>query len=190
MTPVEVAVTTSRKICLGALALVLVGLAVDRLLVSSETLQPARAAASPLPSPVLAAAKAAPGAPAAATGSFASPQPARMAERLKALAAGPDHDPAAIREAFAPSDAWLALLTAPKEKDIKVDLAAEFARRHRLTSLLLAGPAGCAVVDGKVLRIGQQIDGFRLVGLAPDGAMFRSVREEAEAKLPLLTTSP
>jgi hypothetical protein len=115
-----------------------------------------------------------------------------ISERLKALATGGDLDPARVREAFAPSDEWLAVLSAPKVVAPlpQADLAAEFTRKHKLTSVLMAGSAGCAVVDGKIVRIGQELDGFRLASLAPDCAVFQAVQDSVSVTLSLSSPRP
>jgi hypothetical protein len=194
-------VPTSRKICIGVLALALVAFAVDRLFLSSgQPLKPASAVASPVqpaappmpPAVPLPAAAAAGGtAPPAAAGGTAPPaslapsQPLVFSDRLKALAAAKDLAPARVREAFAPSPEWLATLQAPKPVETPVNLGEEFARKHKLTSVLLSGGVGRAIIDGKILTVGQKLDGFTLTGLAPDSATFRSVQDASEVRLPL-----
>jgi hypothetical protein len=115
-----------------------------------------------------------------------------ISKRLKALATGEDLDPARVREAFAPSDEWLAVLSAPKVAVPlpQADLAAEFTRKHKLTSVLMAGSAGCAVVDGKIVTIGQELDGFRLAGLAPECAVFQAVQGPVSVTLSLSSPLP
>ena len=200
---------TSRKICIGVLALALVAFAVDRLFLSSgQPLKPASAVASPvqpaappmppavpLPAAAAAAAAALPAPPAVAPpvagGGMAPPaplapsQPLVLSDRLKALAAAKDLAPGRVREAFAPSPEWLATLDAPKPVETKVNLGEEFARKHKLTSVLLSGGVGRAIIDGKILTVGQKLDGFTLTGLAPDSATFRSVQDASEVRLPL-----
>jgi len=162
----------------------LVAFGVDRLFFPSEAMKPASAVASSA-QPVAE--------PKAAAGPAASPDPPPaprlpvISERLKALATGGNLDPACLREAFAPSDEWLAVLSAPKVAAPlpQADLAADFTRKHKLTSVLMAGSAGCAVVDGKIVRIGQELDGFRLDSLAPDCAVFQAVQGPVSVTLSL-----
>lgn len=163
----------------------LVSFVVDRVFFPSEALKPARAVASPA-QPV-AEQKAAAAGPAASPDPPLTPRLPVISERLKALATGEDLDPARVREAFAPSDEWLLVLSAPKVVAPlpQADLPAEFTRKHKLTSVLLAGSAGCAVVDGKIVRIGQELDGFRLVSLEPDCAVFHAVQGPVSVTLSL-----
>jgi len=164
----------------------LVAFGVDRLFFPSEAMKPASAVASSA-QPVAE--------PKAAAGPAASPDPPPaprlpvISERLKALATRQKDggDPACLREAFAPSDEWLAVLSAPKVAAPlpQADLAADFTRKHKLTSVLMAGSAGCAVVDGKIVRIGQELDGFRLDSLAPDCAVFQAVQGPVSVTLSL-----
>ncbi len=47
-----------------------------------------------------------------------------------------------------------------------------FIHEHKLTSVLIDEDGGIAIVNGKVLRVGEKIDGYRLVRLAPGIAFF------------------
>jgi hypothetical protein len=47
-----------------------------------------------------------------------------------------------------------------------------FNRRHRLIAIVLDGSAGYALIDGQVLRIGQTVDGAKLIGLTRRQAQF------------------
>jgi len=189
-----------------------IGFVIDRALLDPGTPKTAEAAAS-LPAPGPAAPAAAAPAPAAAPRISAAPAAAQptaaapakpatvsqaaaagaaripLAERLKALAP-PDGETAAMREAFAPSQAWLASLGEGKPgAGPQLDLAADFVRTHKLTSVLRRGGVGSAVIDGKVVEVGERLDGYRLIGLTADSAVFRSPRDAKEVRLSLIGPS-
>lgn len=196
---------------LAVLGMSVVGMLVDWfILPSSDSLPPAKAAASapapraqaPAPSAATPAVPSAAAAPAGASPAAAAPAKAAgapaasvpgavripLAERLKALALE-DRDPTAIREAFAPSAAWLASLEVAKPGGVpRPDSAVDFSRQHKLTSILRRGSAGSAIVDGKVVEIGEQVDGYRLIGLTADSAVFQSPRQQKEVKLTIVVT--
>jgi hypothetical protein len=52
--------------------------------------------------------------------------------------------------------------------------AGEFERSHRLTAVLLSDRQRNAVVDGKMIKPGQAIDGFTLISVTHDTAVFRA----------------
>jgi hypothetical protein len=112
-----------------------------------------------------------------------------LAERLKSLTLT-DRDPTEMREAFAPSPAWLASLEVEKPAvaaaEPERDLTADFPRQHKLTSVLRRGNGGSAIVDGKFVEIGEQVDGYRLIGLTADSAIFRSPRHAKEVRLSII----
>jgi hypothetical protein len=187
-------VPKSRIICIGLLAMALVAFVVDRLFFPSEAMKPASAVASSAQSEKVSGTLRlkvpdtfSDSGPAASPDPPPAPRLPVISERLKALATGGNLDPACLREAFAPSDEWLAVLSAPKVAAPlpQADLAADFTRKHKLTSVLMAGSAGCAVVDGKIVRIGQELDGFRLESLAPDCAVFQAVQGPVSVTLSL-----
>jgi len=174
---------------IAVLGMSVIGFLVDKVLMDSASPKTARAAAP------AAARVASDRAPAAGLARLAGapqlPAPGAtrtlLAERLEALTL-PDGEPTGIREAFAPSTAWLASLdeTKPKPKPSgarEPDSTADFVRQHKLTSVLLRGNVGSAIVDGKVVEIGEQLDGYRLTGLTADSAVFQSPQHSKEVRL-------
>ena len=203
-------ILTKKQISLIAVLVTsVIGFVVDKFLLDSGTPEAARAAVSPsrpqLPAapaaksvsaaaPVAAAPVSAAPATAKVAGAplaFASgATPVSLADRLKSLALA-DREPTSIREAFAPSSAWLAALedakpappVEPAAAAPAADSTADFTRQHKLTSVLRRGSSGSAIVDGKFIEIGEQVDGYRLIGLTADSAVFRSPRQAKEVKL-------
>jgi len=200
-------ILTKKQISLIAVLVTsVIGFVVDKVLLDSGTPETARAAAPATrpQTPVTKAAKAVPAAtpvaadpaPAAAATAKAAGAPVvyssgaapiSLADRLKALALA-DREPTTIREAFAPSSAWLATLEEAKPVVVvaaapEPDSAADFIRQHKLTSVLRRGNTGSAIIDGKFIEIGEQIDGYRLTGLTADSAIFRSPRQARDVRL-------
>jgi hypothetical protein len=184
----ETVILTKKQISMIAvLGMSVIGFLVDKVLLDSASPKTARAAAP------AAARVASDRAPAAGLVKLAGapqlPVPGAtrtpLAERLEALTL-PDGEPTGIREAFAPSAAWLASLEEVKPKPSgarEPDSTADFVRQHKLTSVLRRGNVGSAVVDGKVVEIGEQLDGYRLTGLTADSAVFQSPRHPKEVRL-------
>lgn len=126
-----------------------------------------------------------------------------LAARLRAWAAENPPGASEVRDVFRPSDAWATELqgrrAAPAAAPAPADgasAAAEFARSHRLTAVVLTasgaaagGGGGSAVIDGRLLRVGQAVGGCTLVGvragsadlLSPAGDRFRVVIGAGEA---------
>jgi hypothetical protein len=201
--PEETVILTKKQISMIAvLGMSVIGFLVDKVLLDSASPETAGAAA-PAPRPPSTAVPPAEPAPAAArVASDRAPAagPAKLAgapqlpahgaahtplaERLEALTL-PDGEPTDIREAFVPSAAWLASFEEAKPSGAREppDSTADFARRHKLTSVLRRGNVGSAIVDGKVVEIGEQLDGYRLTGLTADSAVFRSPRHPKEVRL-------
>jgi hypothetical protein len=165
--------TKSKIAMLALLGVAVVGLLVDRVFLTSSTTAPQAANASnrepalPVPLTVV-----------TPTMSVSSTSTAHIAARLRHAGEKTSMDPAALKDAFVPAESWLAkpeqgtpvaLTTTPV-----VDSGDRFVRDHKLTSVLIDAGGGIAVVNGKVLRVGQEIDGYRLVRLAPGTAEFES----------------
>lgn len=76
------------------------------------------------------------------------------------------------RDVFAMTSAWPQNNpTLPRADDQAVR---QFRLSHRLTGILSTGANGYVMVDGKIIGIGQQIDGFRLVSISHRAATFES----------------
>jgi hypothetical protein len=178
--------TKTRIGSLAALGIALAAFTVDRVFLSSETTAPRQAhAASESPPP---APKAAP-APAVRAPAEPAPGPTcpSAASRLKALAEVENLDGADFRDAFVPAPAWLAQLKTPEpvvEVVQEKNEAQEFAQRHTLTAVIVIAGGGGAVVNGKTVHVGEELDGFRLVRLTPTSALFQGAKDQVEVSLP------
>jgi hypothetical protein len=177
------ALMTSRRVWLGLLVVAVGALLVDKLYLGSEAPAPAEAASArrgPTPAPPTAAAP--------------SPQPAEpapppgpgdlpLADRLEALAGEQPIDTIDMRDAFALSDVWHSELTVEEAPEIGPTPGERFVSGHRLTSVLLGGKRSLAVVDGRAVRLGQALEGFTLVEVTAETAVFASDEERVELRI-------
>lgn len=178
--------STSRKAYLVLLGLAVTAFLVDRLFLGGPAAAPQQARASVDAGRADRTAPAAqPQHPPARAASEADAQ--SLAHRLAALAGSEGFDPASVGDAFAPSKVWLSRPQAARAAT-QPSAAQRFPGAHRLTSVVLAGGRGWAIVDAKVVQIGQQLDGFTLVGLTHDRAVFQAGQDRVELKLHPETT--
>jgi len=175
----------SRKIVLAILAVAATALLVDRLVLAPSASGPkhARAAATADGTPAGTSATSSPAPP---TAPGADPGP-RLADRLRTIAQDAELDPDALRDGFVPAAAWLEELVEPPPEpeppEPQASPATQFAQRHTLTSVILTSRGGSAVIDGKVVPMGQVLDGFRLTRLTRQSAVFEAAGEEVELRL-------
>ncbi|MGB9626319.1 MAG: hypothetical protein ACPMAQ_15815 [Phycisphaerae bacterium] len=153
----------------GILALAVLALLIDRAMYTA----PQGVSAAEVP----------PSTPAKASAADAARPPAPDAPRRTAAPALPNAaarwlhdlpDVPEVRDLFAPSNLFPPRSEAPEaETDVKhKDPVAEFVASHRLSATFRDGRSTCAVVDGRVLRPGHQLDGFRLVSVDSFRATF------------------
>src|SRR5688572_2963508 len=105
----------------------------------------------------------------------AAPNTSTLARRLREVATAERLDLAEVSDAFRVSPVWLPP-PAPKVEAPKVarDLVAEFHKDHRLDAVMKNGTkgGGLAIIDGKTVRPGQALDGFRLLKVNDRSALF------------------
>jgi len=143
---------------LAIFAVGLVGLALDRVLIRPQGGPAAASAGSvTLPGTDL------PEAP-------APPQEAPVTQCLNRLWSDKEVDFERVRNPFALPSSWSNL----KEKPARTpsDAGEVFARRHQLTAVVLDGPRSYVLIDDRLLRPGEKIDGFRLVTVENRAALF------------------
>lgn len=166
--------TKERKILMGALGAGLFALGVDRVMLGTDSDGPRSAEASEGTGQVATAAPAVPPAPIFQAGSnrrdvanFSEVLP--LSERLNRLNVAANN-----RDLFAITDRWI---TAPVVVDDGGLLGRAAARRfvetHRLQAIALRHGDQAATVDGRVVRVGETLDGFTLESLAPGSATFK-----------------
>lgn len=107
-----------------------------------------------------------------------------LAQKLLSIKAASHIDPLNVNNAFTP--AWIAsVTTATAQIDNQAILAEEFAATHRLTAVMGTGPGGYAIIDGKCLRVGQELDGMRLTSVGDRTAVFESGPLKVELQVQL-----
>ena len=117
------------------------------------------------------------------------PAPRTLSDRLADLAKTQGLDPADARDAFCPSRAWIARPdpAAYDQPSVQGDLAElrarQFARRHKLTATAVGGDGAMAIIDGRCLVVGREMDGMKLVSVDRSSATLRG--GGVEVKLPL-----
>jgi hypothetical protein len=165
---------------LGALALI-----ADRMF-SGPTEAQALDDASTLHAP--AGPAAASGAPAAASAQGSAPQaaPSRatLLRRMQELPEAADFEQASRRDAFKPPAEWLPVVEevqAQTPRDTRVD---DFVRTHRLRAVMSGPGGGFAVVSGRPIQLGYELDGFTLVRIGARSVTFKSDDAEVVLSLP------
>ncbi len=135
----------------------------------TSTPPPAAATATPVP---------------AETTTAPSPVAARVAiaDRLEAIALREKLDPARVEDAFEPPSAWLMADAGPANP--VTSTAQRFRESHNLNAVMATGRDGYAIIDGRTLYIGQEMDGFTLVEVHKRTAVLVSGRERVELSLP------
>jgi hypothetical protein len=118
-----------------------------------------------------------------------SPGTAEIVKRLQTIAADQSLSTGEIRDAFKPAPAWVAAAASDKtggaggagSKSVETS-GQRFAKKHQLTAVVL-GRGGGVLVDGKFLRIGQSLDGFKLTAVEQRSATFASEQEQVKLEL-------
>jgi len=159
------------------LALALGALIVDRAFLGSGSPVPDEAVAGSSP-----AAAPPPSAPPRPPAGDAAGKPA-LADRLAELARAHELKTDEIRDAFRLSPAWLAECSPQPTGEPEPTPADRFAQAHRLTGVVVKGQAGIVLVDGGCVAIGQVLDGFRLVSVADNSAVFEANGQRVVLKL-------
>lgn len=96
----------------------------------------------------------------------------------------------AARDVFSPSTDWLASEKKASAKEREAQLgpqpgsAEAFLAGHHLQATSVMPRGGMAVVDAKCLNVGETLDGFKLVRVWPERAVFRRSRETVTLTLP------
>ncbi|MBN1513782.1 MAG: hypothetical protein JXB13_17325 [Phycisphaerae bacterium] len=154
----------------------LAGLALDRVLLRSQG-GPAAASAGLSPS-------AAPGSPLPATdlpAGSAAPQEAPVTQCLNRLWSDKEVDFERVRNPFSLPSSWSNLNEKPARTPL--DAGEVFAGRHQLTAVVLDGPRSYVLIDDRLLRPGQEIDGFRLVTVEDRAALFEGTGTRVRLEL-------
>ncbi len=168
--------TRNQKRCASVLGVCLLAFVVDRLLLApgaADAGEPGTTAATTPP-------------PTATNGDRAptlSIPRKQLAERFAALAEEHEIDPANVADPFRVPTAWLPDDGTTGSPESNHPDAETFGRTHRLNAVMALKRGGYAIVDGRRLRIGQQIDGFELVEIRARSIVLESSTIRVELKL-------
>jgi hypothetical protein len=156
--------TKRQKMLLGVFLVGLVALVVDRVLLRPQGGAAVASAASG--ESVAELAVPAPNVPALP----AQPQGQRAARCLERLWSEKNTDFEHVRNPFSLPASWP---TRPgKAVNSTPDAGALFAARHQLTAVVIDTPESYVLIDGRLLRPGQTVDGFELVSVGDRSAVF------------------
>ena len=84
-----------------------------------------------------------------------------------------------IGDAFHPGQEWLAAqqeTEAETAENLPQYAADLFAREHSLSAVMKGSQGGYAIIDGRIVRLGDHLDGFRLVSVS-DNAVIMAAKD-------------
>jgi hypothetical protein len=171
--------TTRQKILVGLVAAGLAAVARERLQdTSSVTEAQAQTAGN---SPVAAEPVAAPAASLAASRDpLDLPCKKAMVDHLKAAcAASAESRVGEARDAFCPPPAWMPSKPVQAEAAARKPSAEAFLRSHALQGILIRGPSKDVIINNRCVRVGQTIDGFKLVRVEDSRAVLVSSGDDS-----------
>jgi hypothetical protein len=178
--------TTQQKIVSAVLGLAVTAFCVDRWVIGTPDgadtaavgpVQP-RATRRTVPRPAAAASVAQSTAAEAYAGGLGT-----LVLRLEAVARAQELDVRNIRDAFVPPTSWIGTQR-PAAVDDYPNAAREFINRHKLTAVMKQSGGGIAIIEGKMVAVGQSIGGFRLVVVKDRSAVLRRGNQRVELRLP------
>ena len=97
-----------------------------------------------------------------------------LATRLETFSREHNLEPLAVKDAFCAPQSWLADLKPDRPMSSTQVMAQDFVRQHKLTAVASFQNVGIAVIDDKQVRVGEELDGFRLLRVADRSAVFTS----------------
>ena len=98
-----------------------------------------------------------------------------FADRLSSLRDHADTEADPLRDAFSPPRRWLGEAGQVDDRARAVAEAhARFIRAHRLDAVMLDGREGVAVINGKAVRVGELVDGYKLIDVQKKSASLQS----------------
>jgi hypothetical protein len=154
-------------IAIGALGLG--WLALDRVIGSPQQADAAATAEALLVAPSAS--------PATKPAGNAAPPEIQVADHLLELAREQNCDVAATKDAFEAPPAWAPVRSVEppaNDRAVAVKSAAVFAQKHRLISVVVNGKRTEAMIDGRLLHVGDELDGYRLTSISKENAMLQS----------------
>ena len=160
-------VTKQQKLFAGLLVLGLVALVLDRCVFTPSSAEASDQASDLLiaKNPQTKAESPAPAHKATATAPAGNPVALKLTELSESM-----HLPgAAVKDAFCPAPTWSGTGAPTGGAEIR-----SFEQTHTLIGVMSSGGSAAAMVDGKLVRVGQSIDGYKLVSVSKGKAVFQS----------------
>ncbi len=175
-----------RKISLAILALAVSALVADRAFLGGGSTGPEQASgASPARVKARPARPPAPPAtapPPAVMNALAPAAGQSLADRLRDYSQQRGIEPSGVRDAFVAAESWRPKPQVVEPATRPAAQAPGFLQKHELMAVI-TGPKGSAIVDGKCLHVGQELDGYRLVSVGHRRAVFECDGEQVELRL-------
>ncbi len=160
-----------QKSAVAILAIALLALVVDRAFLGGGSV-PAGASASSTEAPAEPIPEAAdPPDP------DSEPPTIRLAQRLETLWSERNPDMSRARDVFSLPASWLADVRPATPVDRpppEQDAVTVFTANHQLRGVVITDQARCVTVDDRVLHLGDELDGFKLVAIEEDSATFEA----------------
>jgi len=177
--------TKRQKILLGALGLALAVFLGDRVYRGMNPGGPSQAEASEIADSTSVVPDQLAGLSREDTASIGAARPENeLAKRFEAAKAAHFPQLEEVTDIFRPSHAWAGpapQTETPLDSDeIRAD---EFAQDHKLEAMVVSSGSGIVIVSGQCVRIGQELDGFKLVSVGSDSAVFADGAARATLRL-------
>ncbi len=192
-TSIGMALTKRQKaLCILCAACIAI-LVIDRTRNSSKVLGPHQAEASMYSAKAAGSAAATASADALRDIDFSGEEVTTLANRLEEYASknsqgrgSGEFSHMTISDAFAPLAPWCAPRAKPARNQVVVpgrNAAVEFAESHRLTAVAVSSDGKMAVVNNTCLQVGDSLDGFRLVAVEKNSALFQKGERQVALEL-------
>jgi hypothetical protein len=118
--------------------------------------------------------------------SNSEPPTIRLAQRLETLWSERNLNMSQAREVFSLPAPWLADVrpaTPVGRPPTGQDAVTVFKTNHQLRGVLMTDQARCVTVNDHILRLGEDLDGFKLVAIEEDSATFEADGKQVSLKL-------
>jgi hypothetical protein len=110
-----------------------------------------------------------------------------LAARMRDMAEVERLDLTDAKDVFRPPVSWVGTIAPTQAIQATVTTvgpAATFRDRHHLIAILKSSKGGMAILDGKSVRPGQTVDGFKLTQVGENSATFEGSGTKIELQLP------
>lgn len=114
------------------------------------------------------------------------PSTIRLEQRLETLWLEKNLDVNQPRDLFSLPASWLTDILPKKPEHIPVpkkDAVTVFITSHQLQAIVISDQTRCVTVNDQVLGLGEELDGFKLVAIEEDSAIFELGERRAALKL-------